>query len=519
MNAPHDLEAHLREFARAEAQRLGLSEPTHYVEQIHSNESFTAADVPHTTLWVSGLSLAHDQLVVKGLRGIGYQVQMLGVPDQTSLAFGKEFGNKSQCNPTWFTVGNLVKHLVKMRDEQGQSTEEIIRNNVFITAGACGPCRFGMYTTEYRKALRDSGFDGFRVVLFQPGGGLAQATGVEVGLKIDRKFAFALVGGLLAGDVINLLGYRMRPYEVEPGSVNRAIDEAKRLVGEALERGGSVVAALVRARKQLSLVALDRSRVKPRVSVIGEFWAMTTEGDGNYHLYEFLEQQGAECDIQPLTNWLLYLMWEKRWDLDERVGLKGTDGGKYGLEGVNPTVRWAAMLVGETALRGIFQLYANALGLEGHVLPDMNEIAELAHGHYDNSLRGGEGHLEVGKLLHFVKDHHNHMTISVKPFGCMPSSGVSDGVQSKVLGQYPEAIFLPIETTGDGQVNVHSRVLMMLHKAREKAKAEHEKALAARGIDAATFRDKLKRSRYGRNPLRWPRHRAAGTATNLVYAV
>ena len=79
--------------------------------------------------------------------------------------------------------------------------------------------------------------------------------------------------------------------------MNVAIEEAKRLVGDALQRGGSVVAALLRARKILSLVPLDRSRVKPKVSVIGEFWAMTTEGDGNYHLYEFLEEQGAEYQI------------------------------------------------------------------------------------------------------------------------------------------------------------------------------------------------------------------------------
>ena len=40
----------------------------------------------------------------------------------------------------------------------------------------------------------------------------------------------------------------------------------------------------------------------------------------------------------------------------------------------------------------------------------------------------------------------------------MPSSGVSDGVQSAITELYPEAIFLPIETTGDGAVNVYSRV-------------------------------------------------------------
>lgn len=41
-----------------------------------------------------------------------------------------------------------------------------------------------------------------------------------------------------------------------------------------------------------------RTQAKPKTSVLGEFWAMTTEGDGNYHLQRFLEKEGAEPDIQ-----------------------------------------------------------------------------------------------------------------------------------------------------------------------------------------------------------------------------
>ena len=78
-------------------------------------------------------------------------------------------------------------------------------------------------------------------------------------------------------------------------------------------------------------------------------------------------------------------------------------------------------------MRAVFQSYAQILGLHGHHLPNLDEIATLASKYYDNHVRGGEAHMEVGKLIHFVEDKVNHMTISVKPFGCMPSSGVSDG--------------------------------------------------------------------------------------------
>lgn len=127
--------------------------------------------------------------------------------------------------------------------------------------------------------------------------------------------------------------------------------------------------------------------------------------------------------------------------------------------------------------------------------------------------------MEVGKLIHFVEDKLNHMTLSVKPFGCMPSSGVSDGVQSLISAQYPEAIFLPIETTGDGAVNVYSRVQMMLFKARQKAKDEFHQALEHTGMDEATFKKRVQGSRRFRRSLWHPRHTVAGTAANLVHAV
>ena len=65
------------------------------------------------------------------------------------------------------------------------------------------------------------------------------------------------------------------------------------------------------------------------------------------------------------------------------------------------------------------------------------------------------------------------MTLSVKPFGCMPSSGVSDGVQSliteKLPGRRSSARSRPAATA---RVNVYSRVQMYLFKARQAAQAE-----------------------------------------------
>jgi predicted nucleotide-binding protein (sugar kinase/HSP70/actin superfamily) len=512
------IEAEVKSFEEAERRRLGLDQQPaeHWADA--NPQTFTKAQRAHTQILFGGLTLAHDQLVRAALAGLGYDMLPLDVPDTESLRYGKEFGNRAQCNPTYFTVGNLVKHLVHLRDQVGMPVEEIIRTRLFFTAGACGPCRFGTYVTEYRKALRDAGFDGFRVMLFQQQGGLRQATGEDAGLELSPKFFITLLQALIAGDVVNLVGYRIRPYEIEQGSTDRALEECKQILADAFTKRRSVLAALRRSRHRLAQVQVNRLQPKPKVSIIGEFWAMTTEGDGNYKLQRFLEAEGAEVDIQPLTNWLLYNIWEHTFDTKQRLTLRSEDEGNFGLKGTSPRKKLALLALASVALRASFKLYAKAIGLGGYHLPDMDEIATISHQYYDNHLRGGEGHMEVGKLIQSVEQRKAHMMISVKPFGCMPSSGVSDGVQSLVTARHADAIFCAIETTGDGAVNVQSRVLMYLFKAKQKAQQEYDALRQASGRTQQELEAHARKRGYDQS-LYYPRHKVAGTASNVLFAV
>ena len=52
--------------------------------------------------------------------------------------------------------------------------------------------------------------------------------------------------------------------------------------------------------RQLDAIEVDRLRVKPIVKVTGEFWAQTTEGDGNFHMFRFLEREGAQVMVEPI---------------------------------------------------------------------------------------------------------------------------------------------------------------------------------------------------------------------------
>jgi predicted nucleotide-binding protein (sugar kinase/HSP70/actin superfamily) len=517
-----DLDAELKKFEEEERKRLGLDgQVEHWVEDM-VNLQFTKKERADVTLLIGGLTLAHDYLIEGGLRGVGYNVQMLDCPTTDAFQAGKEFGNRGQCNPTYFTVGNLVQYLITLRDKHGMTAEEVVKKYVFVTAGACGPCRFGMYVTEYRKALRDAGFDGFRVLLFQQTGGLKQATGEELGLELNATFFWAILKGMFVGDVLNVYGYRVRPYEKNKGETKQKLEECKKILHTALSNRTNILTALWKCKPILRSIEIDRTIVKPKVSIIGEFWAMTTEGDGNYQLQEFLESEGAECDIQTVAAWMLYMLWEVRNDTKERADLREWDTAKYGLGGGGPFAVFQKLAIshlGDKAVKGIFNVFAYAIGLYGYKFASMEEVAQVSHDYYNNDLRGGEGHMEVGKLIVNVIHQKCHMTLSVKPFGCMPSAGVSDGVQSAITEKFPGTIFCPVETSGDGRVNFYSRVQMYLFKAKQAALAEYERCLEEQGVTREQVAAFLDANPKFRSPFYKAPHVYCGNSADVVAAI
>jgi predicted nucleotide-binding protein (sugar kinase/HSP70/actin superfamily) len=510
-----DMKRELRVFENEQRRRLGLEPgPEQWLDV--NPQRFTREQRSRTTLLFGGFTSLHDVFIESGLKALGYRAKALPSPDNDALQCGKEFGNRGQCNPAYFTVGNLIRYLKKLRDIEGMSAEEIRETYLFATLGACGPCRFGTYLTEYRKALRDAGFDGFRVLDIRKFGQHKRAPD-HTGLALDARFAAVFFKCLMLGDVLNAMGYRTRPYELVAGATDAALEDCKTIVCEALANRRSVVKALRRCRKVFARVAVDWLQPKPKVAIIGEFWAMTTEGEGNYRLQRFLEAEGAECEIQLVTAFVLYEVWILRFDIRERMLLRGSEKEHRESGPSAPVLTLALLRLARWSIRYFFARYARAVGLRGYRLPDMDHLADVGRAWYPNELHGGEGHVEVAEVIESAIRKTANMVVSVKPFGCMPSSGVSDGIQAAVTARYPEANFCAVETSGDGAVSVYSRIQMALFRARAKALDEFEQALAAAGtnVEAANTRVLARRGPW--TALHYPRHVAANTAANAVY--
>lgn len=468
--------------------------------------SFSARERMDTTILFGGLTPTHEIIIKGALEGLGYKAEYLPTPDRESLSYGKEFCSRGQCNPTYFTVGNLIKYLSTLRNNGVQDIEDRF---VFLTVGSCGPCRFGMYEAEYRKALKDAGFERFRVIIINQSEGISSRH-EEMGIRMDIRFFLFLIKGLMVGDLINEIRYRVRPYEREPGSTEKALQKSLDMLYHAFKNRKNILFTLREARRVLEGIDVDYLRVKPKVKILGEFWAQTTEGDGNYRLPGWLEEEGCQVLVEPVSGWLDYLIWFSKGYVVDRIKARKGLTTKLNLASAFLQLKLAGWL-----LRFHYNLYRWAIGFVNSPLPSQDRLAELSSGYYSAKIAGGEGHLEVAKNLMVIKEKNAHLVISVKPFGCMPSTQ-SDGVQSRVMSVHKDGLFIPIETSGDGEVNVKSRVQMKLHEAKEKAREEFDNLLKQMKLSHDRLRDLAEKKKgAGLAMLRLP-SRMATTAGNYV---
>ncbi len=544
------------ERARLEREDAAEKHKVHHFKR-PAERSFTADQRGHTTLLFGGLTWKHEKLIHGALEGLGYISEAIPTPNVSAFQTGKEFGNNGQCNPTYFTVGNLVQFLQSL-EERGLTKQEIIDRYVFFTAGACGPCRFGMYESEYRLALRNSGFDGFRVLLFQQSGGLSQSD-AEAGLEMNIDFFLGILNAMNCGDVLNEVAYAIRPFETSQGDTDAVFDRIMDYMHEVFRKkqpwkvgdnlakylggfkdsteyigkfvnqlkGDEYTASLERCRDLFNEIEVDRLRVKPIVKITGEFWAQTTEGDGNFNMFRFLEREGAQVIVEPIGTWIMYMIHQV---VQKHRDLKGLSEGAvlppiWRLD-KRAKIEWsfrnkvAKLRLAEAIFKREYHRVVDALGGIAHHLADQYELQRVGHPFYNSRAGGGEGHLEVAKNIYYSNKDLCHMVLSVKPFGCMPSTQ-SDGAQAAVVSQYRDMIFLPIETSGEGEINAHSRVQMALGEAKNKAKREFQEVLDRKGLTLEECRAYVDAHPEMKRPMyRVPHTKGVvGTAANFVFHI
>jgi predicted nucleotide-binding protein (sugar kinase/HSP70/actin superfamily) len=505
-----------------------------------SERPFTAEQRGSTTILFGSLTPKHEALIQAVFRGSGYLCEHLPTPTKAAHETGKEFCNNGLCNPNYFTSGNLIEYLRRLSGA-GLSPEEIAERYLYFSIGGCGPCRFGMYESEYRLALENAGFSGFRVLTFLSNKVIREGSH-QPGLKYTVNFGLGMLNALNLGDLVFEMTYQIRPYEVNAGETDRVMAEcvgdlsdflASRCHYEVFEKpsksklsstlsilgkiryqlyGEDLRQALARVRERLNSIEIDRTRIRPIVKVTGEFFSAIAEGDANHNMFDFLEKEGAEVVVEPIAGIVLYWLHQSRMSHWRKKGID-SQGWKFRRKD------WLFAFC-NWFYRKQYHRAAEMLGGLAPKLTDQRLLANLAAPYYHPLARGGEGYLEVAKSLYHTRQKLCHMVLSLKPFGCMPSTQ-SDAVMAMVVARYPDMLFLPVETSADGEINALSRVQMVFGDARRKASQEFQTAVASTGRSLDEIRSYVAQHRELRRPFyRVPRQPGiAGTAAQFVQHV
>ncbi|HUP94155.1 MAG TPA: hypothetical protein VM164_04550 [Burkholderiales bacterium] len=479
---------------------------------------FTRAERDEVTILFGGLHWRAERLIQGALDNLGYKTRILPTASKDDLLTGRELADIGQCCPTSFTTGNLANFL--RNEARDSSAEEVAKKYVYVTAGACGACRFGQYHQSYEMALRNSGMDAFRMFLLAQNG-LDQGAAEGGGLELNLGFTLGAVWAVIVADLVQDLEYQTRPYEVVPGETQRVVNESIDYLQEVFRRSpvsgkkwstplwylstGYFTKPLREVHRRFGQIEVDRLRVKPVVKITGEFYLQTVEGDPNYNIHRWLEQEGAEVYPAAITIWLDYLMRHAGQDYEDHIGIDRLARLKFG------TVK-----TGMRLLRRTYDGMRHALGDLPHEMPDQYELRELASPYYHSRLNGGEGDMLIGKALWAHHHKKAHMICELSPYSCMPNT-MSIGAMAAVTGKYPDLLYAPLEIKGDAEVHALSRCQMILTEAKRRAQREFDDALGVNGLKPEQARELLERyPEAKRATYRVPRCGAAGTAANLV---
>ena len=479
---------------------------------------FTRADRDEVTILFGGLHWRAERLIQGALANLGYSTRVLPTATRDDLLTGREVADIGQCCPTSFTTGNLANFL--RAEARASGAANVARRYAYVTAGACGACRFGQYHQSYELALRNTGMESFRMFLLAQNG-LEQGAAEGGGLDLNLPFTLGAIWAIIVADLVQDLEYQVRPYEVKPGETGRVARESVEHLFEVFRNApapsrnasaplwylgtGRFVNALREVHREFGRIEVDRLRVKPVVKITGEFYLQTVEGDPNYNIHRWLETEGAEVYPAAISIWLDYLMRHAGQDYQDHIGLTRS-----------ARVKAGAVRAGQRLLRWSYDRMRRALGGLPREMPDQRELRALAAPYYHSRLNGGEGDMLVGKALWAHRYRKAHMICELSPYSCMPNT-MSIGAMAAVTGKHPDLLYAPLEIKGDAEIHALSRCQMILTEARKRAQREFDDALGLNGLTPEKARDLLEALPAAKSATyRVPRGGAAGTAANLV---
>ena len=320
---------------------------------------------------------------------------------------------------------------------------------VMTQTGGC--CRASNYVSFIRRALDKAGYSHIPVISLNANG-------------MEKNEGFSLSAGLVTdaaktivyGDLFMRCLYRVRPYEVIPGSADALHKKWQDICIDSLINSKTqytykeVCRGIVNA---FDSFPIDETIRKPRVGIVGEILVKYMPLANN-HLVELLEREGAEVVVPDLLDFFNYCVFGSQ-SKAEYLGTKKS-----------------SVIVSKAAIRLIAALRkpaTDALNESKRFEAPLSvyRIAEMTKPFLSLGNLYGEGWFLAGEMIELIT-HGTPNVVCIQPFACLPNHVVGKGVIKALKKAYPQSNIAAVDyDPGASEVNQLNRIKLMLSTAKK----------------------------------------------------
>ncbi len=374
------------------------------------------------TLLIPEMNRIGCHLLAGVFRGFGTNAKVIETYE--GLDLGKEFTSGKECFPCIVTLGDILLFMKKERERLGDRFNP--ENYIYFMPESDGPCRFGMYN-KYHRIVLDSfpGLDKVKIATLSSEDAYSLSGLIEK--EKIQDFRKAAYRSIVAGDILDRLLWRIRPYEREEGAADRFINEAMGRMTESFSKHSS--------GKELSCILNDLVEIvceakkiidphipkKPLIGVVGEIY-VRTHLKSNQDTIRTLENYGAEAINASIAEWINYTTYDQvrlakialRLNL-KRFQLKEAKESLFQYLKHNLNLFYQYM-----QQRKVYSLVQNHIDIEDdHKIGHLEKV--LKKNNTFSFEIGTEACLSISAALEHAHRGYNGI-VNIFPFTCMPSN-------------------------------------------------------------------------------------------------
>ena len=395
------------------------------------------------TILIPNMAITQFRLLEYALRYDGYKCEILGNCGSAVAQLGLKYVHNDTCYPALLVIGQFLDAL--------NSGKYDLDHTALLITQTGGGCRASNYIHLLRKALEKNGY-GFIPVISLNFSGLES----NPGFKLTKTMLVQVAYALLIGDLIMMVANQCRPYEIVPGSTDKAIDICmdaviKRFTGERMVRYGEVKHLFRFVLTVFGKLKLDKTQKKKLVGIVGEIYVKFSPL-GNNRLEEFLLSEGCEPVLPGLMDFCLYCIYNSVID-HELYSRNGKTAAIYKMV--------YQFVLGKQA--DIIKMMKK----DGHFRPPMpfDEVRKKSHAIIGQGVKMGEGWLLPAEMVELISEGVTNI-VCTQPFGCLPNHIAGKGMIRKIREVYPQANIVAVDyDPGASKINQENRIKLMLSSA------------------------------------------------------